>query len=243
MSSESIQVTGERLIVGLSNKRNEQDHLARYEFAKKFVGNKKILDLACGSGFGSAMLADAGAQSVDGLDIATEAIDYAKENYSREQITFHQGSADSLPFKDDSFDMIVSFETIEHLPDDIRAKYLDEMYRVLTDDGLLLLSTPNKVILSPWTRKPGNKYHVLEYSREILEKELAEHGFKITAWYGQRLVHKLYAIKLVRILEVIRCRLMGTTSKRYFDANGPEVLEVPNTHTPRYFVTEVKKYK
>lgn len=241
MNNEDVKVTGERLIVGLSNKRNEEDHIARYEYAEQFVKGKRVLDLACGSGFGSAMVSDAGAVSVDGVDIAPEAIDYAKKNFARENVSFHQGSADSLSFADKSFDVIVSFETIEHLPDEIRAKYLDEMHRVLTDEGLLLLSTPNKAILSPWTKKPGNKFHILEYSRSILGKELADHKFEVTEWRGQRLVHKVYAIKPIRVLEVIRCRLMGTTSKRYFEANGPDVLDIPSSHTPRYFVTQVKK--
>jgi len=92
----------------------EQDHLARYEFACTYARGKRVLDIACGTGYGTAHLADCGAVSVDGADLADDAVRYAQNRFHRPNTRFHRG--DICLFQNGSpYDLIVSFETIEHV--------------------------------------------------------------------------------------------------------------------------------
>jgi 2-polyprenyl-3-methyl-5-hydroxy-6-metoxy-1,4-benzoquinol methylase len=225
---------------GMSSPRNEADHQARYEFAKKFADRKRVLDVACGTGFGSKALAESGAEVV-AIDIDEGAITYARENFAHEKVTYEVGDASDITHEDESFDLVVSFETIEHLPEALRAKYLRELGRVLRPDGKLILSTPNKPITSPWSFKPSNKHHVKEFTRSSLDRELSENGLTIEKWYGQRHIEKWRALRPVRFLEVLWCRFNGKTSERFYEADGPEVREIPSTHTVRYYVVIASK--
>ena len=120
----------ERLVIGQCFPRIEQEHLKRYEFATGYVAGKDVLDIACGSGYGSAMLADAGAKSVTGVDLSPEAVESATANFGRGNVRFAVGDIQRLTdIPDASFDLIASFETIEHVPDDQLA--LRELRRVL----------------------------------------------------------------------------------------------------------------
>lgn len=163
-----MDFTGERLIP----EKNQNDlilgeHLARYYFARSFVKGKKVLDVACGTGYGTKILAEAGAIETFGVDISTEAIDYARENYSSENAKFSLGNAEKLDFPDKEFDVIVSFETIEHLND--YCKFLKEIKRVLKEDGTFIVSTPNKALYPE-----GNPFHVKEFYRDEFISELRQ---------------------------------------------------------------------
>lgn len=152
--------------------RRSDAHLARYQLACQFVRpGDRVLDAACGLGYGSAIIAaGSSARSVTGLDESASAIDYAIANHGSDEasrdnpITFHQGDAQDLSrFGDESFDTLVSFETLEHLPDPDR--FLDEARRVLKPGGRILLSIPNQ-----WTDETGNDpnphhLHVYDWSR------------------------------------------------------------------------------
>lgn len=117
------------------------EHAYRYRFAAQYVRGRRVLDLACGEGYGTAALRRAGARSVVGLDISWQVCRRAGRKYAG---SFCAGDAQVLPFADRSFDLIVSFETIEHIerPD----VFLDECVRVLLPKGLLVVSTPNKAV-------------------------------------------------------------------------------------------------
>ena len=107
----------ERLIKdGEDNSELAHQHLARYEFAKKFASGKRVLDIACGSGYGSGELREAGARYVLGVDISDKAVEYAKAHYANSEVGFTVGSAENLS-SHGKFDLVVSFETIEHLED------------------------------------------------------------------------------------------------------------------------------
>lgn len=235
-----IDITGERVVLGTASPRNEQDHIDRYLFAAENVAGKRVLDVACGSGFGSDILLKAGAEQVDGVDVSSEAVKYATETYGQEKINFHCQSADDLPFSDDTFDVIVSFETIEHLEDEVRKKYLTEIVRVLAPDGIVLISTPNKQITTPWKLKPNNPYHVLEYTEPLLVSELSEAGLEVSKLYGQRLVPTVltwYLIrKGIRLIEVI----FRTKFDFYSEASGPGVVKIPSNSRPIFFVAVCK---
>jgi len=117
-------------------------HLARYEFACKYVRGMTVVDAACGTGYGSGILKKQGeATAVTGIDLSSEATDYAKARHGTQGVSFVCASADQIPVADDSTDAVISFETIEHVKDDV--SLLEEFWRILKPGGLLICSTPN----------------------------------------------------------------------------------------------------
>ena len=102
------------------------EHVYRYRFASKFVEFKRVLDIACGEGYGAAALLKAGAASVIGIDIYPEVCEQARRKYG---LDARAGRANSIPLSSSSIDVVVSFETIEHLDSPVR--FLDECCRVL----------------------------------------------------------------------------------------------------------------
>ncbi|MBU7036563.1 MAG: class I SAM-dependent methyltransferase [Theionarchaea archaeon] len=135
-----------------------RQHITRYAFASTYVTGKKVLDIACGAGYGSSYLAGCGARMVVGVDVSESALAYACSHYTRDNLNFLQGDAVRLPFEDDEFDVIVSFETIEHIAQS--QEYVKEMKRVLSPQGIFICSTPHV----KYTRHPV--YHVKEFSPE-----------------------------------------------------------------------------
>lgn len=185
----ALVFTGERMIPGISPKRIEDDHLARYRFATRYVYNRYILDIACGTGYGTRMLLDGGATYVDGVDIDEEAISFAQETYGASQISYY--TEDICSFNHGrKYDVVVSFETIEHVPD--YSCTLSNLYNLLHDRGILIISSPNRLITSPtatsFKDKPDNTFHTHEFSIPELTAILAEHRFTVRRnnIFGQR---------------------------------------------------------
>lgn len=141
MKTKRTQYTGERFIPGLTAANVEEDHLRRYRNLLPEVSGKRVLDIACGIGYGSEMMAKV-ATCVVGADIDGESVLLARSRYGSKNCRFVQASAENLPFSNGSADQVVSFETIEHLkrPE----KFLEELRRVLIPDGLAVISTPVK---------------------------------------------------------------------------------------------------
>ena len=160
-----------------------QEHIARYMFAGQFVEGHVVLDAGCGTGYGAAYLASRGARRVFGVDIAAQAIEYSRIHYHRDNVIFSVMDCTSLDFPDETFDVVVSLEVIEHLGDSQR--YLPEMRRVLKRDGVFILSTPNKAVDSPNSIKPLNPFHFKEYTVAELEETLSAH-FPAVVLFGQR---------------------------------------------------------
>jgi len=161
-----------------------QRHINSYIFASKFVQNKVVLDIACGSGTGTTYLAGKGAKMVVGADISPDAlIDAKRYDEGREGIEFILSDAEILPFVDNSFDVIVSLETIEHLKHP--GRFLAECRRILGKKGIFICSTPNKKVYSPWFRKPVNPYHVREFYPEEFHDLLGKYFIDVKA-YGQQ---------------------------------------------------------
>src|SRR5271170_5650885 len=110
-----LEFTGERFLPGIPGEI-AYEHWHRYAFAKRFVSDKRVADIACGEGYGSALLAGI-ATSVVGIDLAPDAIAHARSHYAAlPNLRFQQGSVEALPLADASVDVVVSFETVEHLP-------------------------------------------------------------------------------------------------------------------------------
>lgn len=143
-----------------------QKHRALYRWAARFTVGREVLDAGCGAGFGCSILAE-NAQRVIGIDLDTTALmrtsGYAK---AAGNVYFAAGDVLRPCFAPGSFDVIVSFEVIEHLRD--VGEYLEAMKSLLRKDAVLLLSTPNKKMRPQIRGKPCNPYHVREYTCEEL---------------------------------------------------------------------------
>jgi ubiquinone/menaquinone biosynthesis C-methylase UbiE len=165
-----VEFTGERVIPGRVNDDLWSEHIARYAFARRYVQGKRVLDAGCGTGYGSAELAQSAAE-VTGVDIAADAIEYACANYPIPGLRFVESSCIAVPFPPESFDLLVAFEVIEHLTD-YRA-FLNECSRVLTPDGLLIVSSPNKRYYAETRAATGpNPYHEHEFEAAEFVREL-----------------------------------------------------------------------
>jgi len=178
-----MEFTGERVVPGKTPKTIYDEHIYRYIFAASLTRNKVVLDVACGTGYGANYIAGKGAREVVGVDISVMAANYARERFSKDnQVSFICADAIRLPFVDNAFDVIVSFETIEHIRQ--YSKFLGECKRVLKEKGLLICSTPNRRIFSPNLAKPINTFHVKEFWPEEFYRLLRRYFADITL-YGQ----------------------------------------------------------
>jgi ubiquinone/menaquinone biosynthesis C-methylase UbiE len=158
------------------------EHYHRYAFASKIIKGKKVLDIACGEGYGSRILAQQ-ALSVIGMDIDAGSVIHAQNKYQMENLSYEQGSCLEIPLPDNSIDAVISFETLEHLAE--HELMLSEFNRVLTADGLLLISTPDKKHYSDATGFT-NEYHVKElYKPEF--KALLDQHWQAQTWFAQAL--------------------------------------------------------
>lgn len=153
-------------------------------FACQAVKNKSVLDIACGEGYGSALLSQS-AKSVVGVDISEEAINHAKNKYQLNNLKFKLGSCSKIPLEDNSVDVVVSFETIEH--HDEHELMMVEVKRVLRADGILIISSPNK---EEYSDKPeyDNPFHIKELSSDDFKQLLSKY-FTNTLFYGQRILY------------------------------------------------------
>jgi SAM-dependent methyltransferase len=165
------EFTGERVIPGQVNDDLWSEHIARYAFARRFAEGRRVLDAGSGTGYGAAELSQSGASTV-GLEIDQDAVEYARSNYPLPNLRFEAGSCTAMPFEAHSFDLIVAFEVIEHLSG-YRA-FLDECARVLSSEGLFIVSSPNKSYYQKSRAQTGpNPFHEHEFEPEEFYRELS----------------------------------------------------------------------
>jgi O-antigen biosynthesis protein len=226
-----LEGTGERYLPfidpAISGAEIHYEHLHRYAFASQYVNNKTVLDLASGEGFGTSMLSKI-AKCVVGIDIDHEAILHASNTYKKENITFIEGSILNIPIDSHKkFEVIICFEAIEHVEEhDI---LLQEITRLLKNDGLLIISTPNKKIYND-DASFKNPYHKKElYYSEFFE--LLKRNFNFIYLSGQRVLSgsSIYPVssleKTTSFSEFIIAR-----GGNYFSFSDDEEKE------PRYFI-------
>lgn len=164
----STEFTGERVVPGKVDVNLWNEHFARYAFAADYAVGKRVLDLGCGTGYGCGELTRVAA-SVCGVDIAETAITSAAADYV--DVTFVQASATATGLVAASFDLIVAFEVIEHLKD--WKGLLAEARRLLTADGVFLVSTPNRAYYNESRGDSGaNPFHEHEFEYEEFRDEL-----------------------------------------------------------------------
>jgi SAM-dependent methyltransferase len=179
--SGDLEFTGERFIPGAQGPI-WIEHWHRYHFAAPWAHGKRVLDIACGEGYGSALLARH-ARAVTGVDVSPAAVEHARNAYAGvPRLEFLQGSCAAIPLPDASIDFAVSFETIEHIHE--QSEFLAELARVLAPDGVLLLSSPDKAEYGD-RRAYANEYHVRELYRDELAA-LVQARFPHVRWFAQK---------------------------------------------------------
>ncbi|MFW5816853.1 MAG: class I SAM-dependent methyltransferase [Wenzhouxiangella sp.] len=178
----SLEFTGERFTPECVREM-AYEHWHRYAFAASLVADKVVLDAACGEGYGSHLLS-ASARHVTGIDIDPGAVGHARKRYASDRLLFACASCLDLPLADNSVDVVVSFETLEHLAE--HDALMVEFRRVLRPDGFLLMSSPDRKTYSDETGY-DNPFHVRELYRDQFEQLLGAH-FPAFSLYGQKLL-------------------------------------------------------
>lgn len=170
-----MEFTGERFIPikELMNDEIAFEHLHRYHNALKLVKGKTVLDIACGEGYGTKILSKS-ANKVIGIDIDNSSIDHAKKTYKEDNIEFICGNVTDIPLLNDTVDVVVSYETIEHIDETTQKKFLTEIKRVLKESGILIISTPDKANYTDrYSHK--NKFHIKEFHKDEFISFLGMH--------------------------------------------------------------------
>ena len=152
-------------------------HLARYQFATRFVSGRRVLDLACGAGYGSALLAEAGATVVVGVDRSPETILYARSRYARPGVEFVE--ADAMAFAHpEPFDVAVSLETIEHLPDP--ESFVARLVAAVRPGGHVVASVPTTYSTDV------NPFHLHDFTPRTFRRLLVASGLELGEEFEQR---------------------------------------------------------
>lgn len=223
-SLPSLELTGERIIPGKTTQALFREHEERYVFAGQYVLGKDVLDVACGTGIGTHYLLTAGAARCYGIDIDPHAIEYAKAAYKG--CRFFLGDAAEITLPDNSIDVVVSFETLEHLTD--QERFLRECWRVLKPGGTLVCSTPNKRI-HRW--QGTNPFHVRELSADEFAALIAAQ-FGGGSMFSQ--LERNYGLHILRLMVlralgrlklkglIKRMLVPGPTEKREFSEDGKD---------------------
>lgn len=181
----------------------EAEHLSRYQWAAQAARGRTVLDAGCGTAYGCRLLAAGQAREVIGVDIARSVLEAVAPGMP-ESVRLQAGDVRKLDFPDDSFELVVCFEVIEHLEDP--CPVFDELVRVLAPGGLLLVSSPNRGVYPP-----GNPHHLHEFAPAELEAELTA-----------RLRH----VRLVRQRDYIVSALLSDATSTQGDGANLEGLTV-----------------
>jgi glycosyltransferase involved in cell wall biosynthesis/SAM-dependent methyltransferase len=177
---QTLEFTGERFTPEQSGPI-AHEHLHRYLFALQFCEGKRVLDVASGEGYGTYLLSRA-ASSVEGLDVSDAAVAHAAGRYRADNLAYRVSDCTALPAPDGSIDVVVSFETLEHVAEQDR--FLSEVRRVLRPSGLLVMSSPDRTTYSP-PGKPPNPFHVRELTAAEFES-LVSRYFAHAVFGGQK---------------------------------------------------------
>lgn len=192
---------GDFLIPNAMPENVYKEHVSRYEFAASLAKNKIVLDIACGVGYGSSYLEEKGAKMVVGGDINRDAIEYAKAHYKRREISFLRLDAMNVPFSESTFDVVVSFETIEHLKDCRR--FLSLCKAVLKKNGLFICSTPNSLITFSDSGMPLNPFHTREFTLREFRNLLRDYFRDVD----------IYVQDFLTLRQIVMYKLYGSTAR------------------------------
>ena len=184
-------------------------HRCPYELLREQARGRDVLELGCNKGFGTIIYAES-ANSIKAVDTSPEAIEKARNINPRGNIEYICLDSWTLPFEDDSFELTVLFQVIEHIALDKLDIFLREIRRVTRADGQVVVSTPNRNIRLLPFQKPWNRFHVKEYSARELEQLLGR-------YFGEVKVEGLFGAREMN--EIERRRVRQKPFKVYF--KGP----------------------
>ena len=173
----------ERMDMGSEDLNGVLEHWNRYLSVLEFCRGKDVLDAACGTGYGSSLLARE-ARSVIGLDISNDVIQKASVEYPRTNLKFRVGNVTEMPLPESSIDVVLSFETIEHIPFESQRAFLKEVKRVLRPNGFFIVSTPCHEKSAENVH--GNPFHLGEMELPVFKKILSQE-FPCVEIYTQRI--------------------------------------------------------
>ncbi len=202
------------------------EHWHRYALASTMVNGCRVLDGACGEGYGSALMAQQ-AQWVDGVDVNADAILHARSRYRGDNLRFLNASVTRIPVKDNAYDAVISFETVEHLTQ--QSQMLAEFARVLDDRGFLLISSPDKATYSDATGYV-NEHHVKELYRDEL-LSLLKSQFPVVKLMGQAMSFQ----SLLWPLEELDDHQYGPAQSLVLESDSVSVGHAPAAQ-PLYFL-------
>jgi SAM-dependent methyltransferase len=173
---------------------------------------KRVIDLGCGEGYGPALLAGC-ASRVLGIDIAPEVVSHARETYTAPNLFFEVMDVGSLRVPPGSFDLALSFQVVEHLADE--RGYFSEIARVLGEGGAAVLTTPNRLTISPGSDKPVNPFHLREYTPDEFRDALAGHFDKVEI-RGMFHAGWLAVSDRIKLVDFIKFYEMSRANPRYW---------------------------
>ena len=186
-----MEFTGERMVPECNiGDEIYLEHMIRYLFASQFAREKTVLDIACGSGYGSDYLLTAGAHSVLGIDISAETISYCRTHYSDKRLHFAVGDVGKIPLYDKKIDLVVSMETIEHIDEITQNIFLNEVKRVFNPEGIFIVSTPNSLVYPK-----GNTFHLKEFNLEEFQFILKQYFSHVQIYYQDNIESSFILMK------------------------------------------------
>jgi 2-polyprenyl-3-methyl-5-hydroxy-6-metoxy-1,4-benzoquinol methylase len=176
----SNNLTGVRANINYGNPLDQ----FRYIEVLKYTNNKTVLDIACGIGWGSYLISKSGALKCVGADISEIALNTAKENFISSNLEFVLSEENEIPLSNDTFDVVVSFETFEHLQN--VDMFFEEIKRVSKNNAICFISTPNRTLFNKnGVNTPHNPFHHREYLRDEVVTILQKSGFELVEYLGQ----------------------------------------------------------
>jgi 2-polyprenyl-3-methyl-5-hydroxy-6-metoxy-1,4-benzoquinol methylase len=225
--NSNMEFTGERFVPGVTGEM-ELEHIHRYLFALNACKDKRVLDIASGEGFGSFILAQC-AKKVTGVDVDEAAVKNANDIYSSSNLEFLRGSCQKIPLGDSSVDVVISFETLEHIVE--HDDFLKEIKRVLCPDGILIMSTPDTDIYSNG-QPTENPYHLKELTLTEYES-LIKTYFKNTHMFGQ----KCFAGCAIQNIDHLFSQTPSVHHNIYFNPDAEKVKRDYNLERIPYILT------
>lgn len=211
-----LQKTVERIVPKDFQTREEYllylRHLFAYEEALKFLDeDKHVLEIGFGEGYGANLLARH-LESITAVDVNKKAVEYANQKYSGENCTFIHFDGHELPYRDEEFDAVISFQVIEHIEDD--KNFVKEIHRVLKQGEKAILTTPNRETRLKPGEEPWNEFHIREYNPQQLHEVLSEFfpSVEIHGIRAEKEVEKIEHNRVKRNLSLYK--LLPDTLKR-----------------------------
>ena len=240
----NYEFTGERIVPGKVDFELLEEHISRYRFALDYSIGAKALDAACGTGYGCFILSSV-AEKVIGIDISKDAIEFARNNFQTANSEFLTGDANSIPFGDNSFNLVTAFEIFEHVMNP--SMLISELWRVTANDGYIIISTPNAQVLKS---SKANPFHVREYKFEEFSEIIQKSIKGRIVFLGQRRCSRRKPLQKYYLLLKRKLRIGPILKKHDFEiSSNAELLTMKTSSefseigvaSSEFFIALIKK--